>query len=408
MKNNFTTETADFRQESKNIIGYSKLISLVKDKEQIEFINEKFNPTGEEYYIEMDNVDIAYSYVEKWTNKYEYHNLDVNNNEVFTYFLQESQDNLDTNPYDMIFNIRKEEYEYPDICATSIYDSIDQFYEEWKLSSHINYLKKNRLNRELEKINKIWLGQQRKHKKKRFLKLLKSQDNFWYLRSVSSVSFREYGTAFTFVYTILLLNCLENQGRLSIELLNLNESKISMVISYGKEKEIEGIGYIKSSIHMENNDLAYKAFKITKQVILTPKVDNANSISIQVPTKGSINDVKFSVSHKCSLIVLHNRMREINEEFLSTNEFEEEFQNILKTKSPDGLRSVIEQKIIRSKILKDCKKLRDLFSPHRQGFIDNMAKLIDLCGKAELLDIDYDLKSKLRDIISEVLVFKRK
>ena len=181
-----------------------------------------------------------------------------------------------------------------------------------------------------------------------------------------------------------------------------------MVISHGIGKEIEGVGYIKSSIHMENNDLAYKAFKITKQVILTPKVDNANSISIQVPTKGSINDVKFSVSHKCSLIVLHNRMREINEEFLSTNEFEEEFQNILKTKSPDGLRSVIEQKIIRSKILKDCKKLRDLFSPHRQGFIDNMAKLIDLCGKAELLDIDYDLKSKLRDIISEVLVFKRK
>ena len=37
-----------------------------------------------------------------------------------------------------------------------------------------------------------------------------------------------------------------------------------------------------------------------------------------------------------------------------------------------------------------------------------MAKSIDLCEKVELLDIDYDLKSKLRDIISEVLVFKRK
>ena len=83
MKNNFTTETANFRQESKNIIGYSKLISLVKDKEQIEFINEKFNPTGEEYYIEMDNVDIAYSYVEKWTNKYEYHNDDYSSLQWF-------------------------------------------------------------------------------------------------------------------------------------------------------------------------------------------------------------------------------------------------------------------------------------------------------------------------------------
>lgn len=408
MRNRFLTESADLRQKSKNIIRYSKLISLIKDEEQIEFINEKFNPTEEDFYITMDKIDIAYSYVEKWTGKYEYKNIEISNNDVSTHFIkEEGQDNLDADINDMIFDIRTDNEDFPNILATSVYDSRDQFYEEWKLSTHINYLRKNGFNKELKEINDIWLNQRKKNKKKVF-KLLKTQDNFWYVRSVSSTSFREYGTAFTFVYTILLLNSVVKEGRLNIELLNLNESKISMVISHGLEKELEGMGYIKSSIHMENNDLASKAFKITKQVVLTPNVDNANSISIQVPQRNSVSRMSVFADHKSSFNILHNKMSVINEEFLSTDEFEEEFKNILKTKKPEGLRSAIEQKILRSKILKDCKVLKDLFRPYQQGVIDNMAKLINLCGKAELLDIDYDLKSKLRDIISEVLVFKRK
>lgn len=42
-----------------------------------------------------------------------------------------------------------------------------------------------------------------------------------------------------------------------------------------------------------------------------------------------------------------------------------------------------------------------------ENVIDNMAKLINFCGKAELLDIEYDMKSKLREIISDVLILKR-
>lgn len=77
MKNKFLTETANFRQESSNIISYTKLISLIKDEEQISFITDKFNRDGEEFYIDMKNIDIAYQYVQKWVNKYEYKRVNV-------------------------------------------------------------------------------------------------------------------------------------------------------------------------------------------------------------------------------------------------------------------------------------------------------------------------------------------
>lgn len=152
---------------------------------------------------------------------------------------------------------------------------------------------------------------------------------------------------------------------------------------------------------------ASKSFKIEKQIVLIPKVKDANNISIQVPKRKEVNKLSVSVAHGASMLVLHQRMLSINNEFLSTEDFEKDFEKIISTKKPEGLRSVIEQKIISSKILKECQELKELFKPSQSGVIDNMAKLINLCGKAELLDIDYDMKSKLREIISDVLILKR-
>lgn len=405
MKNKFLTETANFRQESSNIISYTKLISLIKDEEQISFITDKFNRDGEEFYIDMKNIDIAYQYVQKWGNKYEYKRVKLSNNEVSTYFLPEQNERIDANIKDMIFEINSRDGKYSGVHATAIYDTKDKFYEEWKLSAHINYLKKNGLNKELKLINQIWL-KDKGQTKERVFKLLKSKDNLWYVRSISSDQYKEYGTAFTFVYTILLLNNIKD-NKFSIEALNLNESKISMTISHGIERELGDVGYIKSAIHMENNDLASKSFKIEKQIVLIPKVKDANNISIQVPKRKEVNKLSVSVAHGASMPVLHQRMLSINNEFLSTEDFEKDFEKMISTKKPEGLRNVIEQKIISSKILKECQELKELFKPSQSGVIDNMAKLINLCGKAELLDIDYDMKSKLREIISDVLILKR-
>lgn len=47
------------------------------------------------------------------------------------------------------------------------------------------------------------------------------------------------------------------------------------------------------------------------------------------------------------------------------------------------------------------------FKPKISNDISNFAKLLDMCRKAEELEIDYDLKDKLRYIISDIILNKK-
>lgn len=52
-------------------------------------------------------------------------------------------------------------------------------------------------------------------------------------------------------------------------------------------------------------------------------------------------------------------------------------------------------------------KVKDLFSKGISNTIENFATLLEMCRKAKELDIDYDLKDKLRYIISEIILNKK-
>ena len=412
-KTDFSTETSNLRTESTDIISFSKLLSLVKDVDQTTFLASRFNPEGEEFNIEIKKVDIAYKYVKKWTTKFKYHNLELSGNEIKNYFLISEDENLDAGLKDMIFVIPEIKIDssnaFENVKCRAVYSSKDQFYDEIKLCTHINFLKNNGYNDELKKINDIWSGHKEYEKKKKY-KFLKLPNNQWFLRSINSTGFQEYGTAFTFAFTILLMDEIRknnDKSNFSIELLTLNESKISMTISQGTEKELEGLGYVKSSIVLSNNDLGKGSFKLTKNITLIPKVDDAHSLSIAMPKKSNVNEVSIGVDHSTLLLTLNDKFSGMHEDFWSIDEFVKDYNTILKLKNPEGVRSAIEQKIEASTILQKCNELKNLFRPSQSGVIDNLAKLINLCGKADNLNIDYDLKSKLRQIISEVLFTKK-
>ena len=67
---------------------------------------------------------------------------------------------------------------------------------------------------------------------------------------------------------------------------------------------------------------------------------------------------------------------------------------------------VNSQKIINNNSpFKGVQKLKDLFQRSTSQHIDNLAKLLEICQKAEMIDMDYDLKFKLRYLISNVLLY---
>lgn len=61
--------------------------------------------------------------------------------------------------------------------------------------------------------------------------------------------------------------------------------------------------------------------------------------------------------------------------------------------TPDGLR------------VKSIKKLSDIFGRKIDNELSNFKKLLEMCNKAEELDIEYDLKDGLRYIISNIILY---
>lgn len=51
------------------------------------------------------------------------------------------------------------------------------------------------------------------------------------------------------------------------------------------------------------------------------------------------------------------------------------------------------------------KKLSDIFKAKMDNEITNFSKLLDMCNKAEELEIEFDLKDKLRYIISDIILY---
>src|SRR5690606_34963619 len=117
-------------------------------------------------------------------------------------------------------------------------------------------------------------------------------------------------------------------------------------------------------------------------------------------------EYKLSVSHTAGIDTVLKTFDNLHSVIYSINDYVKEFKGIASTHKPDQLRAKIEEKIIsHNSPYKDVKELKDLFKRSTSQHIDNLAKLLEICQKAEMIDMDYDLKFKLRYLISNVLLY---
>jgi hypothetical protein len=93
---------------------------------------------------------------------------------------------------------------------------------------------------------------------------------------------------------------------------------------------------------------------------------------------------------------------------VDTDDFITELAEVKRMKIADDLRAHIERKLINpNSPFKDLHSLRDIFKPKINNEITGFTKLLEMCNKAEELEIDYDLKEKLRYIISDIILNKK-
>lgn len=405
----FVPEIVGHKTEGK--LKISKLLELITDDGYRQEIEKYFQLENQENYILIGSIDTAYEYVKYITEKFDYVNYYAFSKNVRTYIEQ----NEDSNENEMYFVIdepfNNEGEVLSQIIAKAEYDSVNMFYKDRELSKHINYLKKNGFTRPLENLNKSWeteFSLNDKLNKRRNYRFVKEFGKM-YLRSITSDQYNEYGVAFSFVVAMLALHKAMQSDKglnFSITSLSLNESKIDIIVSANDSvyvKEIES--YISSSISIRNNDLGNKSLSFTHTLKITRLQNTEREIYIFPKIKEDVA-AKTAISHGTSIGTVLSTIDSMSDVIYSAKEFVTTFKGFYNARTYDELRAKIEEKLVTNNSpFKNVRELRDLFKRSAVQNIDNLAKLLDMCGKAEMIDMDFDLKFKLRYLISNVLLY---
>ncbi len=410
------------KQNSKNRIKAEKLISLITDDAHKKIIIEHFRFDMDEY-IQIGNIDLVYEYVKYVHNRYKYINLWTSNNHAEAYFRQSNEETLKSDLFFKFDFLHDDDGVVHDNFDAQVqYDASSMFYNDRELSKYINYLKSkdNKTLSSLEDrnilindVNSSWKRQYERNPrsiKERKFRFLKNDKDEYFLRSITSDRYREYGVAFSFVISMLSLHTIMAQDKglnFNISSLSINESKIDMLISSGNPVFVEEINqFITSSILIKNNDLGDRSLSFTHSLKLTPFQNDENKIYLFPKFKENEIKYKVSISHTAGIEKVLQTFDNISSVINSVDDYVKDFKGIAKTHTPDELRAKIEEKIINNNSpFKGVLKLKDLFQRSTSQHIDNLAKLLEICQKAEMIDMDYDLKFKLRYLISNVLLY---
>lgn len=252
--------------KSKDVIYSNDLLSLIKNPELKEFIVNKYN-LDTNIKIEIEKIDIIFDQIKLYTNHFDFIRLNVDENKVKTVIELNKEKNA--NDYYFIINegVDEDGLIYENIKAAAIYDSLNLFYKNRSLTQYVKSLKKgNKKNVLLDDLNNSWdsfFDNNPKYIKTKKFRLLK-KENQYYLKSINTDSYKEYGVSESFVFTVLELFKIKlnkPDTKFIISSIHLSESEIDLIITLDKKIQLDNYGFIKPSISIRNEDQGNTSFR---------------------------------------------------------------------------------------------------------------------------------------------------
>ncbi|MDM1465164.1 hypothetical protein [Myroides odoratimimus] len=401
-----------FQVESKRSIYSDELLVLIKDEQLREAIINKYDLTNS-ILIDIDKVDIIYDEVKRHKDRFDLIRLNVPENKVTTYLAT----NPETTLVDYYFNIIEcsdnDGVIYNDLNAVAINDSINLFYKDRSLSQYVKYLKSNnKVNKDqlLLDLNDSWLRHFDRNPndiKDRVFRILR-HNGLNYVKSINTEKYQEYGISESFVLSMLEFNKIqvENKGiKFKISSIYLSESKIDMIVTLDKKDVVKDVGVFRPSISIRNEDQGNTSLGVYNSIEFYP--ENAQEQRIYLfPKKDNTIEEKTASSHTITKENLIKLFGSISNLFVQLEQFKSDFKFYQGTKSADELRQKIQERVCSPNgVFKGITELHELFNNKNNQKIENLESLLIVCGQAEMLDMDYDLKFKLRYIISNVLLY---
>lgn len=400
------------KEKATNNINSDDLLALISNEELKELLINRYD-LDQNLVIEIDGIDQVFDHVKRYVKRFDLIRLEVADDQVTSYIEFDSITNEPRYKFSIGSGI-EEDVIHENLTVTATYDSVNLFYKDKDLTQYVKSLKKHKnMSNLLDELNVSWKNHYARNPKlvkKRLFRILKHNEDY-YLKSINTNSYREYGIKESFVVAILELFKLKSQNSnfdFEIASILLSESEIDLIISKKKGVELGNEGLVKNSISIRNNDQGNASFGIystleiytekglAEKIFLFPNKDD-QSIKTHIKSAHTVSADKFVEIHS-EIGVLLNKGEELKDNY-----------HFLKdTVDYDQLRQKIDEKLItNNSAFKGVYGLKDLFKRENAGHVDNLAKLLSLCGKAELLDMNSDIRFKLRYLISNVLLYNK-
>lgn len=390
-------------------IKLEKLCSLIENHPYKDEIYKTYDIDNiKNDYINIEFIDLIFKRINHFTTKYNRYKIIAETKDVNVYEEAISGSN-DTN---IIFNF--EEYidideVKEDLKAIALYDSKNTFLDEYAMTKYANNLFKigqaSLANYNVQYFKEMAKNSDGYNKEKSYR--LVDHDDITYLRGITSTRYYEYGIDFTFVIGMLSLykNMKSNPGiEYKITSAAISESKLEIIASEKHTKGAGKFGQVSTAVKITTNDLGTGSLNFVNVINVMQKDSTGFYL---IPKKDSmIENSSLIINHNTKPENVFSSLKGMDVILNTTDSFIEELNSVKTIKSPDELRVKILAKIQSPRSsFKSITKLSDIFNRKIDNEVSNFKKLLEMCNKAEELHIDYDLKDKLRYIISDIILY---
>ncbi len=296
-----------------------------------------------------------------------------------------------------------------DLKTIAKYDSKNTYLDEYVMTKYANNLFKKGLA-DLARQNiqyfKDLATSSDNHNKHRSYRLVEN-DGITYLRGITSIDkYYEYGVDFTFVISMLIFHDFmkKNPGvEYKIKSAHINESKLEIIVVEKFKKDAGEFGKVSTAIKVSTNDLGQGSLNFLN-IINVGKTNNDGFYLF--PKQNPFESNRVVISHTTKPDNVFAVLKTTEEVLNTSDRFIKELKEVKTIKTPDELRVKILSKIDNPRSsFSHIGKLSDIFKTRIDNEITNFSKLLEMCNKAEELEIDFDLKDKLRYIISDIILY---
>jgi hypothetical protein len=394
--------------------GKLKIEQLLELMQNHPYKNEMFKVFDidniKDEYINIDFVDTVYKRVKHFNDKYkrsliraQIKDINVFEEDIIIDGKKRTEIVFHFDEYVVIDEVHQ------NLKTVARYDSKNTYLDEYVMTKYANSLFNKGLS-DLARQNiqyfKDLATSSDNYNKHRSYRLVES-DGITYLRGITSIDkYYEYGVDFTFVISMLIFHGFmkKNKGvEYKITSAHISESKFEVIVTEKLKKAAGEFGKVSTAVKVATNDLGQGSLNFLN--IINVGKTNKNGFYLY-PKQNPFESNRVNISHTTKPENVANILKNMDHVLNNSDRFIKELLEVKTIKTPDELRVKIQAKIDNPRSsFSTIKGLPDIFKRKIDNDITNFSKLIEMCNKAEELEFEFDLKDKLRYIISDIILY---